>query len=175
MKNFISNNSLLMIGLIIPIFSIILLSEHTRYKNSEVLAGNIYIELKTTLFTKLARLSYRTIIIFLVIYLFPQIRGMNSQSNLLDPIYLIISVIFAIVASLLYYRPQKICENGILDSYGLISWDNIKKIKDNVSQSDRLILILKSPVRNSNHITLYCTTEEINTVRSFIENHIIAV
>lgn len=115
--------------MIIPIMATLILSENKKHKEDKMKAGIILKKLTISKKQQFIRIITDAIIVIFIIFIFPQIRKMDSALITLPVPYFILPISIGIIIAFFINRPQMICENGILDRFALIEWSNIKKIK----------------------------------------------
>ena len=153
----------------IPCIIILTLSNLKLYKEKEITAGEILLEIKTSKKQKLIKISLNAIVIAFALFIVPQIRKMASSANVWSGAFVILTALIAIIVSIVTSKPQKICENGILIRYDLIKWIDIKKVKSAEAAEDEILIILRNPLRNNNQIRLSCLPDDIDTIVKVIE------
>ena len=155
--------------MMIPCIIILTLSNLKLYKEKEITAGEILLEIKTSKKQKLIKISLNAIVIAFALFIVPQIRKMASSANVWSGAFVILTALIAIIVSIVTSKPQKICENGILIRYDLIKWIDIKKVKSAEAAEDEILIILRNPLRNNNQIRLSCLPDDIDTIVKVIE------
>lgn len=158
--------------ILLPIMAIMALSQYIRYNNTEKIAGEIITEINMTSKQRIFSFISQFIVVFLILYLFPQIRGMSRHASLGGVMYFLISVIGALMFAWAYNRKQKICTRGILNSQGLFLWNNIRKVKISDKESDVILVFLHEPVSKENCIKIKCDSEQIEYYIRIMENQI---
>lgn len=140
-----------------------------KYENAERDAGEVLYEIvPSKRILKLRRIDFVAGIgIFFFFYLSEFIRYQSFP-----PTRIGIVLIGAIASFYLNDKPQKICENGIVVRYGLVSWSNIKEIMPIDETDDSINIILYKRMNLGKKITLYCQSEDIMNVLHMIERKI---
>lgn len=163
------NNYIMWVGMMIPCIIILTLSYLKLYKEKEIAAGEILLEIKTSKKQKLIKIFLDAIVIAFVLFIVPQIRKMSTSANVWSGTFVILTALIAIIVSIVTSKPQKICENGILIRFGLIKWSDIKKVKSAEAAEDEILIILRKSFRNNNQIRLSCLPDDIDTIVKVIE------
>lgn len=166
------DSQILLLLILLPVMAFLAISHWIQNINTEKIAGEMIAEISMTSKQKIFNCSFRFVVGFLILYLFPQIRGMSRPNNLGGLIYLTISIIGALLFVLVYNRKQKIYTRGILNEQGLFLWNNIKNVKMSDKQSDIILVFLHEPVSKENCIKLKCNPAEIQRYIRLIENQI---
>lgn len=160
-----------LIIILIVIYVAALYKSFKKYENAERDAGEVLLEIvPSKRILKLRRIDIvATIGIFLFFYLSEFIHY-----KVLPPMRMEIGIalIGAIASFYLNDKPQKICENGIVVRYGLVSWNNIKEIMPIDETDDSINIILYKRMNLGKKITLYCQSEDIMNVLHMIERKI---
>ena len=172
MTNLFETPTILYLGILLPALAILSIGHWIRYNNTEKIAGEIIIEISMTSKQRIFVFFSYFIFGFFILYLFPQIGGLRKTDNLGGSIYLIISIIGALMFAVVCNKKQKICSRGVLYEQGLILWNNIRKVKISEKQSDIILVFLHEPVSKEYCIKLKCNLEEIQQYIRIIENHI---
>ena len=172
MTNLYENPTILYLGILLPALAILAIGHWIRYNNTEKIAGEIIIEIPMTSKQRIFVFFSYFLFGFLILYLFPQIGGLRKNDNLGGLIYLIISIIGALMFAVVCNRKQKICSRGVLYEQGLILWNNIRKVKTSEKQSDIILVFLHEPVSKESCIKLKCDPDEIKYYIQIIEKQI---
>ena len=170
--NFMKNGYILWFLMIIPIMAILILSENKKHKEDKMKAGIILKKLTISKKQQFIRIITDAIIVIFIIFIFPQIRKMDSALITLPVPYFILPISIGIIIAFFINRPQMICENGILDRFALIEWSNIKKIKKSNTCENEIIIILQTPIHKNNQIRICCLPKDVDNVVQLIENQI---
>ena len=162
---------ILLIIILIVIYFVVLYKSFKKYENAERVAGEVLLEIvPSKRVLKLRRIDLVAGIgIFLFFYLSEFIRYQSFPPTRIE---IGIVLLGAIASFYLNDKPQKICENGIIVSYGLVRWDNIKEIMPVDETDDSIKIILYKRISLGKKITLYCKSEDVTNVLHRIERKI---
>lgn len=135
-----------------------------KYKQAEHLSGEQLMELEPAMKTQ----WYRRIEIILVVLVSIYLVILDFQRDIRD---LSTFAVFwgIIISTRLSLKPQIICENGILVSYGLILWEDIESIQSVEATDTKIKLQLRKRIGNSKKLIVYCKSEEILNVTYLIQ------
>ena len=160
-----------LIIILIVIYVAALYKSFKKYENAERDAGEVLYEIvPSKRILKLRRIDLVAGIgIFFFFYLSEFIRYQSFPPTRIE-----IGIVLtgAIASFYLNDKPQKICENGIVVRYGLVSWSNIKEIMPIDETDDSINIILYKRMNLGKKITLYCQPEDIMNVLHMIERKI---
>ena len=92
-------------------------------------------------------------------------RIFREASGLYEMIPKILIIVEILVLMMLWMKPYKVCENGLITQKGFISWNMIRSIKAS-SQNGKIVLKLKR--QTDNEITLYCRKEDRDWIGNYI-------
>ena len=153
------------------IYVVALYKSFKKYENAERDAGEVLYEIvPSKRILKLRRIDLVAGIgIFLFFYLSEFI-----QYKSLPPFRMEIGLVLtgAIASFYLNDKPQKVCENGILVSCGLVTWGNIKEVMPVDINDEKIDIKLYKGTGGHRKITLYCQSEDIMNVLHMIERKI---
>lgn len=150
---------------LIGIYFGVLYSSFKKYENAEKEAGSVIMELEpSNRILMFRRVDFLAAIgLYIVWCLVDYIREQTIRADGW------IVLTGAVASFCLNSKPEKLCENGIVTSFGLFRWDNIKEIMP-VDETDHKIKIkLHKRVGGSGKITLYSKPEDIMNVVHVIE------
>ena len=160
-----------LIIILIVIYVATLYKSFKKYENAERDAGEVLLEIvPSKRILKLRRIDFVAGIgIFLFFYLSEFI-----QYKSLPPFRMEIGLVLtgAIASFYLNDKPQKVCENGILVSCGLVTWGNIKEVMPVDINDEKIDIKLYKWTGGHRKITLYCQSEDIMNVLHMIERKI---
>jgi len=94
------NNYIMWVGMMIPCIIILTLSYLKLYKEKEIAAGEILLEVKTSKKQKLIKIFLDAIVIAFVLFIVPQIRKMSSSANVWSGVFVILTALIAIIVSI---------------------------------------------------------------------------
>ena len=160
-----------LIIILIVIYVAALYKSFKKYENAKRDAGEVLYEIvPSKRILKLRRIDLVAGIgIFLFFYLSEFI-----QYKSLPPFRMEIGLVLtgAIASFYLNDKPQKVCENGILVSCGLVTWGNIKEVMPVDINDEKIDIKLYKWTGGHRKITLYCQSEDIMNVLHMIERKI---
>ena len=160
-----------LIIILIVIYVAALYKSFKKYENAERNAGEVLYEIVPS--KRILKLRKIDLAVGIGIVLFFHLSEF-IQYKVMPPMRMEIGIflIGAIASFYLNDKPQKICENGIVVSYGLVSWNNIKEIMPVDETDDSIKIILYKRMNLGKKITLYCQSEDIMNVLHMIERKI---
>ena len=160
-----------LISTLVVIYIALFYNYFKKYEKDEKCAGDILLEIEAPKrIIKLRRIDIAAAIgIFLFFYLSEFI-----QYKSLPPFRMEIGLVLtgAIASFYLNDKPQKVCENGILVSCGLVTWGNIKEVMPVDINDEKIDIKLYKWTGGHRKITLYCQSEDIMNVLHMIERKI---
>lgn len=135
-----------------------------KYKQAERLAGEWLMELEPAVKTR----WYRRIEILLAVLVSIYLVLLDFQRDIHN-LSTFAVILGALISTRLSLKPQIICENGILVSYGLVLWEDIASIQSVDATDTKMELKLRKRVGNSKKLIVYCKSEEIMNVMYLIQ------
>lgn len=148
--------------ILVALFFILVWSRFKRYSEGAKAAGN---EIMTLAVPKKTILTSAIVYIFIAFLL----NGHGISSGGIDMSSVLVLVIGVINISF-DMKPQVICDNGIVTTNGLISWEMIEEVTEVDEKGDVIKLKLRKMLRENNDVKIYCPAGETLNVVRLIEN-----